>query len=400
MRQIKDPVVAAAPAGVRIRTRIRCTAEEAQALTEMGTFLGSTYRGELVERIQLGRLDRTAHAVWRAERKRALTGVSSSRWAGSITRAVEDQYQLGMRGVVAHAADLRTAIDVLAQRCALRPGESAPIVGDAEARSSRSRQRRGYRTPAERFARTRRLATLRGRLVAAENGCATGRPSIAVGGKRLWHNRNNLDATDMSKEQWQERWDAARFFLTADGESGKPGGNETIRVDEEGRLHIKTPAGLASRLGSHVFVEASIRYRHRGDEWADRIAGRRAVRYDVSYDPAADRRYLDASWRTASAPVPRLHELRNRPVVGVDLNAGHMAACVLDRSGNPVGEAVSIEVVTAGLAASHRDGLTRAAITKLHDYAHQHDCAAIVIENLDFAAARAAGRETIAPLLG
>lgn len=119
------------------------------------------------------------------------------------------------------------------------------------------------------------------------------------------------------------------------------------------------------------------------------------MRYDVSFDPAADRWYLDASWRAASAPVPRLHELRNRPVVGVDLNAGHMAACVLDRSGSPVGEAVSIEVVTAGLAASHRDGLTRAAITKLHDYAHQHDCAAIVIENLDFAAARAAGRGTL-----
>lgn len=254
MRQIKDPVVAAAPAGVRIRTRIRCTAEEAQALTEMGTFLGSTYRGELVERIQLGRLDRTAHAVWRAERKRALTGVSSSRWAGSITRAVEDQYQLGMRGVVAHAADLRTAIDVLAQRCALRPGESAPIVGDAEARSSRSRQRRGYRTPAERFARTRRLATLRGRLVAAENGCATGRPSIAVGGKRLWHNRNNLDATDMSKEQWQERWDAARFFLTADGESGKPGGNETFvstkRVDYTSRHPRGWHPGLARTYSS------------------------------------------------------------------------------------------------------------------------------------------------------
>ena len=37
------------------------------------------------------------------------------------------------------------------------------------------------------------------------------------------------------------------MFLTADGESGKAGGNETIRVDERGRLRIKVPAALVDR---------------------------------------------------------------------------------------------------------------------------------------------------------
>jgi hypothetical protein len=76
---------------------------------------------------------------------------------------------------------------------------------------------------------------------------AAGRPSITVGGKRLWRHRNHLDATDMTEQQWAERWMAARMFLTADGESGKPGGNETIRVDEAGRLRIKVPAELIPR---------------------------------------------------------------------------------------------------------------------------------------------------------
>ena len=62
LRRIADPVVAAAPAGVRLRTRIRPTATEAEALTAMGELLGSVCRGELVERIGLGGLDRTAHA--------------------------------------------------------------------------------------------------------------------------------------------------------------------------------------------------------------------------------------------------------------------------------------------------------------------------------------------------
>jgi hypothetical protein len=43
---------------------------------------------------------------------------------------------------------------------------------------------------------------------------------------------------------------AGRLFLTADGESGKAGGNETIRVDADGRLRIKTPAALVGRLPS------------------------------------------------------------------------------------------------------------------------------------------------------
>ena len=112
LRRIEDPVVAAAPAGVRIRTRIHPSAEEAVALTAVGAFLGSVYRGELAERIRLGRFDRHTHAVWWAERKHAVTALSSSRWAGAITRAVEDRYRLGMRGLAARVGDLRAAVDV------------------------------------------------------------------------------------------------------------------------------------------------------------------------------------------------------------------------------------------------------------------------------------------------
>ena len=82
-------------------------------------------------------------------------------------------------------------------------------------------------------------------------------------------------------------------------------------------------------------------------------------------------------------------------MLGVDLNADHLAACVLDASGNPIGEPVTIAVDTAGLRASRRDGRVRAAITDLLDHAQQQNCSAIVVENLDFADARATGRETL-----
>jgi hypothetical protein len=168
LRRIGDPVVAATPGGVRIRTWLHPTAEEAEALSAIGELLGSLYRGELAGRIGCGVMDREGHALWRAQRKQALTAVSSSRWAGTITRAVEDQYQLGMRGLAAHVADLRAAVEVLEQRCALRPGELAPVdSGEQNSRGRSQHRRRGYRSAGERFAKTRRLAVLRTRLARA-----------------------------------------------------------------------------------------------------------------------------------------------------------------------------------------------------------------------------------------
>ncbi|ORA38518.1 hypothetical protein BST20_11935 [Mycobacterium branderi] len=365
-------------------------------MTAIGVFLGSVYRAELAGRIRCGVLDRAGRAAWRAGRKRAVTAVSSSRWAGTITRAVEDQFQLGMRGLAAHVADLKAAVSVLSERCALHPGErSTAEAGHTVIASAQGSGRRGYRSAAERFTKTRRLAVLRGRLRAAEDALAEGRPSMVVGGTRLWRQRHNLAHSDMTELQWRQQWDAVRMFITADGEAGKVGGNETIRVDPQGCLRVKVPAALTAEFGPHVVIEQPVHFAYRGDEWAERVASRQAVRYDVHFDADRGRWYLDASWRTSPKPVPSLEELRAERVLGVDLNADHLACCVLDASGNPIGEPNSIEVVTAGLAALHRDGRVRAAIVTLLNLAQQHNCGAIVIENLGFTDCRATGRETL-----
>jgi hypothetical protein len=121
----------------------------------------------------------------------------------------------------------------------------------------------------------------------------------------LWRNRNHLDATDMTEQLWRDRWDAARMFVTADGESGKAGGNETIRVEVAGRLRVKIPCALADQLGTHLVLAAPVRFSHRAEEWSARVARGRAVRYDISYDPDRGRWYLDASWKTSPEPVLR-----------------------------------------------------------------------------------------------
>jgi transposase len=81
-------------------------------------------------------------------------------------------------------------------------------------------------------------------------------------------------------------------------------------------------------------------------------------------------------------------------LLAVDLNAGHLAACVLDCHGNPAGEPVTVPLELTG-PASTRDGRLRAAISELITIAREQHCAAIAIENLGFGDARATGRETM-----
>jgi hypothetical protein len=91
--------------------------------------------------------------------------------------------------------------------------------------------------------------------------------------------------------------------------------------------------------------------------------------------------------------VPCLDELRRHPVVAVDVNHGHLAMAAVAPDGNVLGTPVTIPLDLAGRPASTRDGRLRAAISALIAAARKHGARAIVIENLDFAAARAEGRE-------
>ena len=86
--QIDDAFVVAPPTGARIRTRLKVSEQESDMLWQIGTFLGGLYRQDLADRFAIG--DVPVKDQERARRKRGLTKQSSSRWAGSITRAAND----------------------------------------------------------------------------------------------------------------------------------------------------------------------------------------------------------------------------------------------------------------------------------------------------------------------
>jgi len=131
---------------------------------------------------------------------------------------------------------------------------------------------RGYASRAERLEKQRRLHQLTARLESVEVHIAQGRVSVVRGGRRLLRTRQHLGEAGLTEPQWRRCWEAARWFVTADGEADKPLGNETIRVHpEEGWLELKLPlplAHLANRPHGRYRLSCPVRFSYRAEAWA------------------------------------------------------------------------------------------------------------------------------------
>jgi hypothetical protein len=160
MRRLAVPFVVAAPSGARICTRLRPTPEDEQVLWAVGVWLGGLAGQDLAVRCRLGRGDDE-----RAGRKKALTAATSSRWAGSITRTSNDQWERGRRNLLDARVGLRRACRRIRSRLAV------PVGG-------RHGRVRGYASRAERFAKQGRLQRLEARLARVEQRLAAGRVSV------------------------------------------------------------------------------------------------------------------------------------------------------------------------------------------------------------------------------
>ncbi|MGW8799098.1 IS200/IS605 family accessory protein TnpB-related protein [Streptomyces sp. NPDC055775] len=358
-----------------LRDRLkRLTPKDEKVLRLVGEHQGSLASGDLKARCEAGH--KHDNDAW-ASRKRDLTEQSSSRIAGAITKATHDQYGLARRCLLAHVQNLEAGIRTLRHRLSLPIGEKG-----------NKRTPGGYRSKGEWFHKSRRLATLEHRLDVARDDWKTGHVRVVRGGRRLLKNRHNLHAAQLTEREWRQRWEAERWFLAADGESGKRFGNETIRVTTDGEVSIKLPAPLAhlanSKHGRYVLT-SKVAFAHRGDEWHDRTEANRAVAYRIHLDVERGRWYLTASWTRPAVQTIPLETARARGLVGVDTNADHFAAYRLDRHGNPVGDPRRFGYDLSGTA-DHRDAQIRHALTRLLNWTKQTGAQAIGIENLDFSA--------------
>ncbi|MGW0995670.1 IS200/IS605 family accessory protein TnpB-related protein [Streptomyces sp. NPDC002520] len=376
LRELASPFVVPGPSGAAVRDRLRrLTETDVRVLRLVGEHLASLAARDLRARCAAG-LAHDAQA-W-AERKRTLTGECSSRWAGAITKASHDQWALARRGQHAHVQSLEAGVRMLRHRLSLPLDEKG--TGKAPG---------GYHSRREWFAKSRRLHLLTDRLEAVRADWQAGTVHVVRGGARLLNSRHHLQEAGLDEEQWQQRWRAARRFLQADGESGKRFGNETIRVSPDGEVSIKLPsplAHLANAPHGRYVLAARVAFAHRGEEWRDRVSTSRAVAYRIHEDVMRGRWYLTASWSIPTPVVLSLDAVRAHGLLGVDMNADHLAAWRLDRHGNPVGAPRRFDYDLSGPAA-HRDAQLRHALIRLLHWAHQLHLA-IAVEDLDFTDAK------------
>lgn len=346
--------MALGPSGVAIRDRLKLSTKDERVLRFVGEHQGRLASRDLKQRCADGP-DHTTD-TW-ATRKRGLTKESSSRIAGAITKASHDQWALARRCQAAHIHNLDAGIRTLRHRLSLPIGERGT-----------KRAAGGYRSKSEWFRKSRRLVTLEERHAAAVADWRAGRVRVVRGGKRLANTRHHLDQAQLTENQWRARWEADRWFLAADGESGKRFGNETIRVTPDGEVSLKLPAPLAhlanSKHGRYILA-CRIAFSHRGEEWAGRIEANRAVAYRIHLDVTRGRWYLTAAWQHPVIQTIPLTTARANGMVGVDTNADHFAAYRLDPHGNPIGDPHRFHYDLSG-SADHRDAQIRHAITTGH----------------------------------
>ncbi|MEU5524533.1 IS200/IS605 family accessory protein TnpB-related protein [Streptomyces sp. NPDC047860] len=375
LREVAAPFVVPAPSGVAVRTRLgQLTGADEEVLRRVGAHLGALAGRDLRARCRDG-LEHDAGA-W-AVRKRELTPHSSARWAGAITKATHDQWALARRCALAHIRSLEAGVRMIAHRLSLPVGSKGT-----------KRAPGGYRSRHEWHAKARRLRVLEDRLTQERADWKAGRVRVVRGGKHLARTRHYLPAARLTESQWRQRWAAQRWFLQADGESGKQFGNETIRISPGGEVSIRLPnplKELANAPRGRYVLNGRITFAHRGQEWAERVEANRAVAYRIHYDVNRGRWYITASWQVpVSRTIPMAAALSDG-VIGVDMNADHLAAWRLDVHGNPLGSPRRFFYDLTGTA-EHRDAQVRHAMTRLLHWGEACGVKAIAVEDLNFTA--------------
>ena len=406
LREWRGMKPVASPAGVAITTRLRTTPDDEHVLGLVAEHLGGLRRADLAAVTRGQTLDsamddgakRQARRDRLNTRKKALTAESSARWANAIIAGNDAQVRLARDAQHRHIVALRAAIATIEKRLAQPTGDTLT----PEQRSARKKAKlpNGYSSQAERFAKQRRLQGIRAEMARVNADRDNNRVHVAEGGKRLATSRHKLGVANLTLPEWHERRACARYRIEALGSGDEPFGNLTITVTPGGKVSLRLPKPLehlANAKHCRYVLSGTAIFSYRADEWQKRITGGKSVSYTITRKRGRAGRYLTAAWALTPAIPPETPDSEVRPcepVVGVDLNDGHLAVRRLDAHGNPVGRPERIDLDLTGSSA-RRDAQVRHAVTRLIHYTRSHGIDSIAVEDLDFADARAVGRETM-----
>ena len=249
----------------------------------------------------------------------------------------------------------------------------------------------------------RRLVNLKLHLAGLEADIDGGRVRLCFGSRRLWRKQHDLEANGYaSHEEWLADWRDARsgeFFVL--GSRDETGGCElcAASIAEDGTLNLRLrmPDCLGDQHGKYLVIEGVrfaygneqvlgalgsnadyAQYRREHGEKAARATGLgQAISYRFKRDVKGWRVFA-----TTDLPDVEVTTDRGLGVIGVDLNAAHLAVAETDASGNYL-NAWRAPLVTYGKNTHQAEALIGNAVATVVQYAKEAG-KPIVMEKLDF----------------
>ena len=251
--------------------------------------------------------------------------------------------------------------------------------------------------------KSRRLAALQSKRTGLQEDMAAGRVRLCFGSKRLWRKQHNLaDNGYASHGEWLRDWREARsgeFFVlgSRDETAGCQLCVASIADDGSLTLRLRMPDCLAGQHGKYLVIqgvrfaygheqllaalESNAEYARYRREHGEKAARSTGLGQAVSYRFKRDGKGWRVFATTQMMEVPVVSD-RNHGVIGVDLNADHLAVVETDASGNYV-NFFSVPLVTYGKSQHQSEAAIGDAVANVVEYAREAG-KPMVIEKLDF----------------
>jgi IS605 OrfB family transposase len=264
------------------------------------------------------------------------------------------------------------------------------LIREAEQRIARAKKvLKKISDPAKKHQKKRRLAILQARLKNLKSDRASGKVRLCFGSKKLFRSQFYLKENGYaSHSEWLQDWQSARsnqFFVigSKDESAGCQSCVATIAEDGSITLRLRLPDAIVKDSKYLTLADLRFDYGHNaivaaiGRNLSDNKEDWQAINYRFVRD--------DKGWRVfVSVALPEVQTISHKDtgVIGVDINAGHLAVTETDCYGNPV-KYFSAPCNTYGKTANQRKAIIGEAVKQIIAFAISRR-KPIVIEKLDF----------------
>ena len=230
----------------------------------------------------------------------------------------------------------------------------------------------------------RRKGILSTRLTVLEKDIKQGCVHLCFGGKKLFRAQFHLEKNNFSSHQeWKAAWESQRnceFFVL--GSKDETGGNQTCTAKIEGdgklTLRLRLPDALTEKYGKYLEIKnVHFKYAMEAILSALNNPNGQALSYRFKKDKKSWRIFLSTDLKKVDAV-----SIEGNGVIGIDLNADHIAYVETDRFGNPIDRGV-IPWISYGKRKGQLKALTGNICKELVEKATATK-KTLVIEKLDF----------------